>query len=101
MNWISPADQLPKNQQRVIVVYEPYHTGKYWRTVAVYIPKMTIPEEDFMDEDYHGNGDWNEDNSQCFTPEGWYEANVEAETNWKINAPKFWQPFPELPFSCA
>lgn len=98
-NWIKAEDRLPETRKRVIVAFEPYQPGNWWRTVAMYIPAMTVPEQDFMADEYWGDGDYCEEKDQYYTPEGWYEGNVEAETNWKISGVRLWQPFPDLPVS--
>lgn len=97
MKWISTEDKVPEPGQRVLVAYEPFSPGKWWTTVATYIPKFTVPEVDFMCDESWGEGDYDKERDEYFTPEGWYESNVEAETNWKLSPVKFWMPLPEMP----
>lgn len=101
MTWIKIEDSKPKPQQRVYVVCEnPKYGGGVVRfqTMAEYIPYMTVPEDEYMNEDYHCNGDYNEEKDEYYTPEGFYEWQSEPEMNWKINSKvTHWMPLIELP----
>lgn len=99
--WISIEKAQPKPQQRVYVVCEnPKHGGGVIRfqTMAEYIPYMTVKEEDYMSEDFAGDGDYNEEEDEFYTPEGFYEWQSEAVTNCKISAKvTHWMPLIALP----
>ena len=99
--WISIEKAQPKPQQRVYIVCEnPKHGGGVIRfqTMAEYIPYMTVKEEDYMSEDFAGDGDYNEEEDEYYTPEGFYEWQSEAEMNWKISAKvTHWMPLIALP----
>lgn len=94
---------MPNPRQRVYIVCErPRHGGGViqYQTMAEYIPYMTIPEEDYMADEFYGDGDYNEEEDAYYTPEGWYEYQSEAETNWKISVNvTHWMPLFELPES--
>lgn len=98
--WIPIEEAQPKPRQRVYVVCETAYTGGVVRfqTMAEYIPYMTVKEEDYMDESYAGDGDYNEDEDEYYTPEGFYEWQSEPDTNWKISAKvTHWMPLIALP----
>jgi hypothetical protein len=90
---------MPK--QRVYVVCEkPKHGGGVIRfqTMAEYIPYMTVLEDDYMSEEHHGDGDYNEEEDEYYTPAGFYEWQSEAEMHWKISSKvTHWMPLMELP----
>lgn len=96
MNWISIEDQKPKARQRVYVTC--LNAKKRYQTMAEYVPYMEVPEEDFMADDYWGDGDYSEEKDEFFTPEGFYEYQFEAEEHYKIhNKVTHWMPLLELP----
>lgn len=99
--WVSIEEAQPKPQQRVYVVCE---TPKYgggvvrFQTMAEYIPYMTVKEEDYMADEYQGEGDYNEEEDEYYTPKGFYEWQSEPEMNWKISAKiTHWMPLIALP----
>lgn len=100
-SWVSIEDAQPNPQQRVYVVCEnPKYGGGVVRfqTMAEYIPPMTVKEEDYMSDEYQGEGDYNEDEDVYYTPEGFYEWQSEPEINWKISAKvTHWMPLIPLP----
>lgn len=100
-NWISTSEKMPDSEQRVYVVCEmPKYGGgtiKY-QTIAEYIPAMTVKEDDFMHEDYRGEGDYNEKEDEFYTPEGFYESQIESEMKWHISSKvTHWMPLFKLP----
>lgn len=99
--WVSIEQAQPKPQQRVYVVCEnPKDDGGVVRfqTMAEYIAYMTVKEDDYMANEFHGEGDYNEQEDEYYTPEGFYEWQSEAEMNWKISAKvTHWMPLMELP----
>lgn len=99
--WISIENAMPKPKQRVYIVCEnPKYVGGIIRfqTMAEYIPYMTVKEEDYMSEEFAGDGDYNEEDDEYYTPEGFYEWQSEAEMNWKISAKvTHWMPLIALP----
>lgn len=41
---------------------------------------------------------WDEDGDRCTNPEaGWYESQIETETNWLLTGVTHWAPLPPLP----
>lgn len=56
------------------------------KTMAEFVPYMTVKEEDFMEVDHWGEGDYNEKKDEYYTPEGFYEWQSETDTHWKISA---------------
>jgi len=103
--WVSIEESQPKPQQRVYVVCEnTSFKGEIFRyqTMAEYIPYMTVKEEDYMADEYHGEGDYNEEEDEYYTSEGFYEWQSEPEMHWKISAKvTHWMPLTALPQACA
>ena len=67
--WVSIEEAQPKPQQRVYVVCEnPKYGGGMVRfqTMAEYIPYMTVKEEDYMADEYQGEGDYNEEDEYLY-----------------------------------
>lgn len=99
--WVSIEEAYPKPQQRVYVVCEiPKFGGGVvcFQTMAEYIPYMTVKEEDYMADEYRGDGDYNEEEDEYYTPEGFYEWQSEPEIHWKISAKViYWMPLIALP----
>jgi hypothetical protein len=99
--WISVADKMPDPQQRVYVVCEnPKYGGGVVRfqTMAEYIPYMTVKEEDYMADEYRGEGDYNEEEDEFYTPEGFYEWQSEPDVNFKLSSKvTHWMPLMPLP----
>jgi len=99
--WVSIEVSQPKPQQRVYVVCEnPKYGGGVVRfqTMAEYIPYMTVKEEDYMADEYQGDGDYNEEQDEYYTLEGFYEWQSEPEMHWKISSKiTHWMPLIELP----
>ena len=99
--WISINEDQPKPKQRVYVVCEiPKYSGGVFRfqTMAEYIPYMTVKESDYMAEEFQGEGDYNEERDEYYTPKGFYEWQSEPEMNWKVSAKlTHWMPLMELP----
>ena len=80
---------MPELLQLVNVVCEndrPGRPPKRFQTLAVYVPPRTIPEEDFMQEDSWGDGDYDEVTDTFYTPSGFYEWQSETETHYRISA---------------
>lgn len=101
IGWVLIQEAQPKAQQRVYVVCEkPKHNGGVVRfqTIAEYIPYMTIKEEDYMSDEYQGEGDYNQEQDEYYTPKGFYEWQSETEAHWKISAKvTHWMPMIALP----
>ena len=99
--WIPIEKSKPKPQQRVYVVCEnPKYGGGVIRfqTMAEYIPYMTVKEEGYMADEFHGDGDYNEEEDEYYTPEGFYEWQSEPDMSWKISAKvTHWMPLIALP----
>ena len=99
--WIPVKKEMPKPKQRVYVVCEnTLRDGRIikFQTMAEYIPYMTIKEEDYMADEYAGEGDYNEIEDQYYTPRGWYEWQSEAEINYRISVNvTHWMPLMPLP----
>lgn len=103
MSWISIKDELPETNTRVIVSFlipSQKEEGQRWTTCAVYIAPRSVLEENFMDEDYSGTGDYDEEKDCYWTECGWYELNYVPETNWRIGEKvTHWMPLPKAPES--
>jgi len=101
MIWISVEKALPKPRQRVYVVCEePKKEGGVirYQTMAEYIPHMTVLEDDYMADEFRGDGDYCEEKDEYFTPEGYYEYQSEPDINWKLSSKvTHWHPLFELP----
>lgn len=101
LNWISVEDAYPDAMERVYVVFKtPKYQGGFFvrQTLAEYIPYMTVKEEDYMSEDYWGIGDYNEEEDEYYTPEGFYEYQFGAEVYWKLSDEvTHWMPLLPLP----
>ena len=100
-DWIPIEYYQPNPQQRVYVVCEnPKYGGGVVRfqTIAEYIAYMTVKEEDYMADEYLGDGDYNDLQDEYYTPEGFYEWQSEPEMFWKISAKvTHWMPLIALP----
>jgi len=82
--WIDIEKQKQEPQQRVYVACEnPKYGGGIIRfqTMAEYIPSLTVKEEDYMADEFLGDGDYSEKEDQYYTPEGFYEYQSEPEMN--------------------
>lgn len=99
--WVSIEENTPKPQQRVYVVCENTKYGGgvvRFQTMAEYIPHMTVKEEEYIADEYQGEGDYSEEEDEYYTPEGFYEWQRETETHWKISAKvTHWMPLLTLP----
>lgn len=72
------ADMYPDVSRRVQVLCRNMH-GRRYVTIATYVPFMSIEEEEFMDYDFWGDGDYDEETDVFYTPEGWYEVMFAGE----------------------
>lgn len=91
--WVPVAERLPKTGRRVLVTA--LNGIHVWRTVAQYWPAGTMDASNWDDppEDW-----WDEDGDKCTNPEpGWYEAQIETETNYLLTGVSHWMPLPPLP----
>lgn len=99
--WISVSDRYPDPRERVFVICEKErYDGKIIRlkTIAEYIPAMTIPETEYLAEEFCGDGQYNYRDGEYYAPKGWYEHQIEPEIKWKLSAKvTHWMPLPELP----
>lgn len=97
LDWISVDERLPETKQRVLVCF----TNSYdrsWVTCADYIAPRTVLEEDYMDEQFSGGGEYDKEKDCYWTEAGWYEHNYEPETNWKLtDKVTHWMPLPASP----
>ena len=91
----NPVKEKPERQQRVLVLCKA-SWGNYV-SIAEYIPKLTVPEEIFMAEEFWGEGDYCEKDDAYYTPEGWYESSFVSDYNWKITDKIImWEPLPVI-----
>lgn len=91
--WVPVAERLPKAGRRVLVTA--LNGIHVWRTVAQYWPAGTMDASDWDDppEDW-----WDEDGDKCTNPEpGWYESQIETETNYLLTGVTHWMPLPPSP----
>src|SRR3990167_7905105 len=97
MNWISVDEQMPESGKRVIVCFTNSY-NRTWITCADYIAPRTVLEGDYMDEQYKGEGDYDEEKDCYWTNSGFYEHNYETETNWMLTEKvTHWVPLPQAP----
>lgn len=95
MQWIGIDERLPETRQRVLVCFTT-SSGKSWVTCADYIAPRTVLEEDYMDDEYSGSGDYDEEKDCYWTMGGWYEFNYEPEVNWMLSEKvTHWMPLPK------
>lgn len=97
-SWIDVKVSLPTPRKRVVVLVKNSY-GKLWRTIAEYIPRFTVLAENFMDPDCDADAfDVNPADNQEYTPEGWWEAPLEPEENFRISCEVLcWSELPEVP----
>jgi hypothetical protein len=98
VEWFSVADKMPVESKKMFIICQAKGSkGIYfYHTMAVFIPPYTILEEDFMADEYWGEGDYDEEKDVYYTPSGWYEEQTEAEINWKLsNEVIFWAELPD------
>jgi len=99
--WVSIEEDQPKSRQRVYVVCENARCGGgviRFQTMAEYIPYMKVKEEDYMGYEHQYDGDYNEEEDEYYTPQGFYEWQSESEMHWKISAKiTHWMPLIALP----
>ena len=103
-SWIPVTDKMPAAKQRVYIVCErPRYGGGViqYQTMAEYIPYMAVLEEDYMSDEFAGDGDYDEEKDVYYAPEGWYEYQSEAEIYYRIDPEvvTHWMPLFELPES--
>lgn len=97
--WVAVSEGLPKARQRVLAFYT-NDCGARRIEIACYTPPRTVRAEDFLSDDYYGEGydEYDEENDCFWVVEGWWEDSLEAEINWKIISPvTHWMPLPETP----
>ena len=90
--WIDMSEHQPVCLQTVYVVCET-DGGKRYQTMATYVPYMEVLEEDFMSEDFHTEGDYNEEEDVYYAPAGFYEYQTVPDMSWKISdTVLYWMP---------
>jgi|SRR5699024_483954 len=102
LRWISVKDSMPDAVERVYIVCKVPSPikGEFLRyqTIAEYIPHMTIEEEEYMGEEFWGEGLYNEEEDKYYTKEGFYECQTEADTYFRVSEEvTHWMPLLELP----
>lgn len=98
--WISVEAAKPSTNNLVLVKCEKDYDGRIhaFCTMAIYVPKFTVLEEDLMGEDFWEQGDYDDVTGTYYTPEGWYEWQSEPDMNYKISATvTHWMPLPKKP----
>lgn len=102
--WIPIESQMPGARQTVYVIVEvevvtkPKVETKQFQTMAKYIPYLTVPEEDFIADDFQWDGDYDEESDTYFAPEGWYEYQLESDIHFRLSDKvTHWMPLFELP----
>lgn len=97
MAWISVNEKLPETQQRVVVRFLTDFREKVIPrvTVAEYIAPRTVLEEEYMAEEFSGEGDYDDEKDCYWTVSGWYESSYEADVNWRLSKEvTHWMPLP-------
>jgi len=96
-NWIPVTTRLPEKELSVLVSLKS-ERGRTYITTACHIPEKTVLEEDFMHEDFHEDGIYDEEKDCYWTNSGWYEQQTSPEVNWKLSDKvTHWMPLPEPP----
>lgn len=95
MEWIKCSpDNMPKSEQKVIVAFWNKYSKSYHRTMAFYVPHMTVE----YTYDSEIDCDYDEEQDKYFIPEGWYETMIESEACWQLTETiTHWQPLPPAP----
>jgi len=91
--WVPVSERLPKAGRRVLVTA--LNGIHVWRTVGEYWPAGTMDASNWDDppEDW-----WDEDGDKYTNPDsGWYEAQIETETNYQLTGVTHWMPLPPSP----
>ncbi|NQZ74645.1 MAG: DUF551 domain-containing protein [Ekhidna sp.] len=99
-DWIKIEDELPHVLQIVYVVCVAENSQRRYNyeTMAVYIPYMTVKADDFMIEEYSYESDYNEEEDEFYTREGFYEWQSVADIHWMItDKVTHWRPRIKLP----
>jgi hypothetical protein len=92
--WISVAEQLPDSMAPVLAYYRNSH-GQGRRIRAIYVARMTWPNESEDDPDY---GDYCAETDQRYWPAGWYECAEHSEHLYPVDeAVTLWMEMPEAP----
>lgn len=95
MQWISVDEQMPETGKRVLVCFTNFY-NRTWVTCADYIAPRSILESDYMDENYSGSVDYDEEKDCYWTNTGFYEHNYESEINYQISDKvTHWMPLPQ------
>jgi len=97
--WISVNNKLPETKKRVLVRFETTFKDKQIPhvTIADYIAPRTVLESEYMDEEYAGCGDYDEENDCYWTETGWYESGYETEFNQQLSENvTHWMPLPSV-----
>jgi len=83
--WIPVSEQLPEPSERVIVALSSHYLPPelfYW-THAIWIPKHSRSADDYQ---YEGDDlEWNEEETEAFWPEGWYEEPIEGDISYRLS----------------
>ena len=99
-DYVSVEDRLPDTLKPVIIVIEKTKSNgekTYFKSLARYVPYMTVKEEEFMADEYFAQGDYNESEDEFYTPEGFYEWSYEADIHYRISDPVIaWMFIPEF-----
>ena len=94
-NWVSVNERLPENCNGVFV-FGVNEFGKNRTAKAMYARKFELEASDDAIES--GFFEYDETRDESYVPEGWYEDNSCAETNYVIDfTVTHWQPLPLSP----
>jgi len=92
--------QKPQSEQKVyLICEETLYNGKisHFQTMGIYIPYMTVKEGDYMSDEFWGDGDYNEEKDEYYTPEGFYEYCSAADINYHLSCKVLmWKPLIKL-----
>jgi len=78
-------EYMPKGLEPLIIKTK-NDNGIFRFSCAVYVGDKQILEQDFMDEQFYGEGSYDEETDNFFTPEGFYENSIVTDINWKISS---------------
>ena len=87
--WIPIEESKPLPRELIYIVCEEENpNGEVYRfqTTAEYVPYKTIPEDDYMGDEWQGEGDYDKEKDEYYTPEGFYEWQSETDIHYKVSA---------------
>ena len=91
--WISVNDQLPNNQQTVLIAYKTNY-GKRAVTMGWHVRAKCIESGNFEGE---VNEEYDEEADTYYMKEQWVDESIESEYHYTISNVSHWMPLPKPP----